>query len=579
MIGTFALFVWGHWRYDVVALIALLTAVLFGVVPYASAFSGFSSPAVITVVCIMVITQAINESGVVDLFVKRLTPITSNVYLHVASLTILAACLSAFMNNVGALALLMPVAIQTARLSKRALSVVLMPVAFGSVLGGLTTAIGTPPNIIIASYRESLTGHAFTMFQFSKVGLPVAVVGIVFIIFFGWRLLPKRKAPKQTDDLFRVQDYIAEVKVVLESAVVEKTISEVEKLINNECLVIGLIRNNRKRFVIKGSEILQINDILIIEASPKDLEKLIKAGRFELLVGGLSPSSLKTEDNLLMELVIPQGSTLEGSSSQSIRMRTRFHVNLLALARQGSSTRKRLPDVKFKVGDVLLMQGEPDDLQEFIAKFGLLPLVERGLSIGVKRKALLPLIIFIFGIGLSAFNVFPAQISFSLSMVLLVIFNIIPTRRLYTSIDWSIIVLLGAMIPLGSALESSGAADVIANSAVVLAHYASPIIILALILVITMTISDIMNNVATAAVMAPIAVATAKALFVSIDPFLIAVAIGASCSFLTPIAHQNNTLVMGPGGYRFYDFTIMGLPLEILVLLVSLPTILFFWPL
>lgn len=580
LLGTLGLFIWGFWRYDIVACIALLTLVLFQIIPASNAFSGFSNPAVITVACVMIITAAITQSGIIDYAVKRLTPVTQHAVLHVLTLGVITALLSAFMNNVGALALMMPVAIQTAIKSKRSPAMVLMPLAFSSVLGGLTTAIGTPPNLLISAYRETATGHAFAMFDFAPVGIIIAVVSILFIALMGWRLIPyKRKAPSQSIDMFQMQDYFSEIRVPDISPFVNKSLLELEKSVEGDFSVVGLIRGKRKRFVLQSDEILQEKDILIIEASHDDLEKLVHAGRFEIVGGEVIASEQLRAGNVgLVEAVVSPGSRLEGRSWQGMRIRSRFRTNLLAIAREGRPYKKRLNHVNLHAGDVVLLQGDLETIQENVFNLGLLPLVERGVQVGMPRRAFMSIIIFAIAITLTATRILPVQVSFAVTVLMFILFKIIPVRNVYKNIDWSIIVLLAAMIPIGDALQSTGGTKLIANLFMMLAGNAAPIFIFGLLLVVTMTLSDVMNNAATAVVMAPIAVSIADAMQASVDPFLMTVAIGASCSFLTPISHQNNTLVMGPGGYKFGDYIRLGLPVEAIVLIVGLPMILWIWP-
>lgn len=575
-----ALLIWGRWRYDIVAFFALLVAVLVGVVPVREAFTGFSNAAVITVACVMVITRAITQSGIVDVMIKKITPATSNTILHILVLGVVTAVLSAFMNNIGALALMMPVAIQSAINNKRSPSIVLMPLAFSSVLGGLMTVIGTPPNILISSYRLEVLGSPFAMFDFFPVGVVVTIVGVLYVSIVGWRLIPeaRRKLERSTEH-FHVEDYITEVRVPKKAKIVGKSVREFEHLVEGDFVILGLVRNKRKRLIVPQSELLKENDVLIVEASHKDLEKLLSAAKLEL-VGEkpVSSEALRSDDIRVVEVVVPPGSRLEGRSSSSMRLRSRFRINLLAIARQGKPFRERLQETKLHAGDVVLLQGDAKTIMEDIAKLGFLPLIERGVQIK-KTRAFIPIGIFVVAIVLVAFRLLPVQIAFSMVVLALVLLNVMPIRRVYETIDWSIIILLGAIIPIGSALQATGGTDLLANGILALTGQYSPMIILALLLMLTMTLSDVMNNAATAVVMAPIAVSIANALHANIDPFLMTVAVGASCSFLTPIGHQNNTLVMGPGGYKFFDYFRVGLPLEVLVLLVGLPMILYVWPL
>lgn len=574
------LFIWGRWRYDIVALLALTISVAVGAVPFEHIFSGLSNTAVITVACVMVISEAITRSGALNQLIRRTQKLANKPILHVTSLSAIAALLSAFMNNVGALALMMPIAIQTSIKVKRSPSLVLMPVALASSLGGLTTLIGTPPNLLISNFRQQYTGHSFTFFDFSYVGLPVAIVGVIFISVLLWRFIPRnRKSPSQVEELFNIQDYITEVQVPENSPLIGKSIAEFEKNVSPDVAILALIRNKKKRLLIDPSELLLSKDILLIEASTEKLQELLDQEKLELVADQpIATEMLKSKEITLAEAVVPQGSRIEGRSSLSMRLRSIHHINLLAISRQGKPFKQRLSQVSLRPGDVVLLQGPTEGFNEKIANLGFLPLVERGLQMGPRRR-FLPLFIFIIAIILTAARLLPVQVAFGGAVLFMVLFKLIPMRRLYESIDWSIIILLAAMIPIGTALQTTGGSALIVKTFLAESGQLSPIYILALLLIVTMTLSDFMNNAATAVVMAPIAVSIAQALGVNIDPFLMTVALGASCSFLTPVGHQNNTLVMGPGGYKFFDYFRLGLPLEIIVLVLGLPLILWTWPL
>ncbi len=582
LIATLALFIWGKWRYDVVALMALMATTVTGAIPYTHVFSGFSNPAVITVAAIMVITQAISQSGIVNYAVKRLAPATKrDFWVHAAMLTSIAAVLSAFMNNVGALGLVMPVAIQLALRSNRSPSLILMPIAFGSILGGMTTLIGTPPNIIISTFRQETVGTPFNMFSFFPVGATAAVAGIIFIVFFGWRLIPRaRIKQKKAEDIFKIKDYVTEVRVSADSPLIEKTIGDFWKMLSRESLILGLVRGIRKRLNPPFTEVLREGDILIIEASSKELEQIVLEARLELVgTESFSADVLRSQDVSLVEAVVVPGSKVEGATPQRMRLRSRYGINLLAIAREGTPFRQRLKDVRLSAGDVLLLQGKADTLVETTADIGFLPLAERGVQLGIPRRVIFPVAVLFAALLVSVLHILPIQIAFFGAVLVMVLFNVMPIRRVYESIDWSIIILLAAMIPVGGALETTGGTNLIAGVIASVSLHLDPIFILGLVMVITMTLSDVMNNAATAVVMGPIAASLAQSLGYNIDPFLMAVAVGASCAFLTPIGHQNNTLVMGPGGYHFGDYWRMGLPLEIIILVVSLPVIMYVWPL
>lgn len=577
------LFIWDRWRYDVVALLALLAVTVTGIIPADQAFAGFGHPAVITVAAVLVVSRGLLNSGVVDAIAQRLARGGDGVFTQVAMLTALVTFLSGFMNNVGALALMMPVSIRMARRNGYSPSVVLMPVAFGSLLGGLTTLIGTPPNIIIATFRARNGLEPFRMFDFTPVGLGVAAAGVLFIVFIGWRLVPVRKGRSLRPDMFQVERYMTEVRVPAESALVGRALANIQMTADTEVVVVGLVRGDTPVAAPSSYEAVQAGDILIVEARTEDLKTFTNTLDLEL-VGDLdhepTQEVLQNEAVRIMEAVVRTGSLMVGETVRSLNLRQQYGVNLLAISRQGARAHTRLGRVRIQAGDVLLLQGPRGTFGEVLSSLGALPLAERGLSLGRPRRIFLSVGIFGAAIMTAAVGLLPVEVAFIAASVVMIMSNLITLAEAYESIDWSIIVLLGAMIPVGHALEVSGGADLVANQILNLAERGiSPISTLVLVLVGTMFLSDLINNAAAAVLMAPIAVTIAEGLGASADPFLMCVAIGASCAFLTPIGHQSNTLVMGPGGYRFGDYWRMGLLLEIVIVLTSIPLILRFWPL
>ena len=577
------LFAWGRIRYDVVAVLALLAAVLVGIVPAETAFSGFGHPAVITVAAILILSGAVRDSGLVEPIGRIIRPLILRPHLHVLAITGFAAACSAFMNNVGALALILPIALQSAHLAKRPPSQMLMPLSFGTLLGGLTTLIGTPPNIIIASARMAETGTAFAMFDFAPVGIGIAIVGVLFVSLIGWRFLPTREAGSVTEDarnLFHIEDYITEVRLQPESPFVGRRLIDLEALGEGDVAVVALVRRKDRMLAPSGYLRLQAEDILILEADPVALQKVIDEGQLDSLgAAKMTVESLGSERVMLAEAVITPGSRLEGRTAQSMRLHTRFGVNLLGMARQGEPITERLGRVRLAVGDVLLLQGEREPMPEALIALGCLPLAGRDIALGRRKIRWTGPVLFGLAILLVVVGILPPQIAFTGAAAGLVLSRAINQRDLYDAIEWPVIILLGALIPVGAALETTGATEIVALPILALQHEVPIWVLLALVMVITMLLSDIMNNAATAVIMAPLGIAIAKGLGVSVDPFLMAVAVGASSPYLTPIGHQSNLLVMGPGGYQFSDYWRMGLPLDILIVAVAVPLILVVWPL
>ena len=576
------LFVWGRWRYDLVAFGGLMAAAATGLIPTGDVFQGFGHPAVVTVLAVLVISKALSNAGAVDLVTRTVGKARSSPVVHIAVLAGVAGLLSAFMNNVAALALLLPVALQSCAKVERSPALVLMPLSFGSILGGLATMIGTPPNVIIASYRAEIAGEPFAMFDFTPVGGPVALIGIVFVALIGWRLLPASVREKNVPaDLIAIDDYLTEAEVTEASGVVDMPLHALDdRLAELDAQCIALVRGGRRLLSSARYVRIRIGDVLLIEATPEGLTEVVSKLDLEL-VGAKTEASeaFETEHVMLVEAIVPPGSRMEGHTPSSLRLGSRHGLNLLAVSRQGRPMRGRLRSLRFEAGDVLLFQGEREQVASSMANLGCLPLAERDLSLGQKRRALPAIGIFAAAIVSSAIGLAPITVTFSIAMLAMVLLRYVRLRELYDTIDWPVLVLLGAMIPIGGALEATGTTTLIADQLLTLLAGAPALVLLTVVLVITMTLSDIMNNAATAIVMAPIAVGIAQALGVSTDAFLMAVAVGASCAFLTPIGHQNNTLIMGPGGYRFGDYWRMGLPLEIIVVAVSVGLISVFWPL
>ncbi|RUO26953.1 SLC13 family permease [Aliidiomarina minuta] len=608
------MFIWGRWRHDMVALATLLACVFMGLVPTDIAFAGFGHPAVITVACVLVLSSALQSSGAVDVLAQKALPKNSGPTVTIASLTALAAVMSAFMNNVGAMALLMPVAIQLAGKLDMPPGRVLMPVAFGSILGGMTTLIGTPPNLIVSGFRSEAGAEGFAMFAFTPVGIVVASVGVIFVALLGWRLVPERKRIDASS--FDTAAYITEVRVRSEGKTDGMRVFELEKALDeHDAQVVGILRGNEQVTAPNPRRKLKADDILVLEADPESLGGALsslglrlqesvkpedsKDGEEEhqrpsMFMGrAVTAASLSKEqkeeqdkekerssgDVVIMELSVLPDAEIIGRAASDLALRTRYSVNLLAVSRQGQHNIKRIRHTRLRAGDVLLMQGDAENLAEFASDFGCVPLAEREIRVPSKRKAILATAVMGGAIAGAAFGLLPAAVSFAAGVLAVMVLKVVAPRKIYSAIDWPVVVLLAALIPVAGAMYTTGTADLIAQVMLNTLAGENSVIALVLILLITMMLSDFMNNAATAAVMCPIALSTANQLTVNADTFLMAVAVGASCAFLTPIGHQNNTLILGPGGFKFGDYWRLGVPLEIIVIVVGIPALLLFWPL
>ena len=575
--AVFVMFVWGRWRYDVVAIGAMLLVAITGIVPIQDVFLGFGHPATLTVAMVLIISRGLLNSGVIDLMAEHVLRPLKSTTGQISLMSLVAAGLSAVMNNVGALALLMPAAIRSAAKTKRPPAAILMPLSFASILGGMVTLIGTPPNIIIAAIRSETSGSAFGMFDFTPVGGVVALTGVLFVSVVGWRLIPKkRRARLSAAELFKIDDYVTEALVSEGCALVGRRLSDVDdEADEKDADLLGVVRSERRLDMRAGGRTFQVGDVLLLEAAPEALEKLLKDWGLE----GVGADNHKEQSSglSLAEAVVPSRSRLQGRTVAALGLRRRFDVNLVAVSRASEPFRGRLRAFRFRTGDVVLLEGDAENLPEAIAELGFLPLAERDLRVGRPRRALLASGLFVFAITLASLGLLSLPVALGTAALAMILVGLVPVREMYDHIDWPVIVLLGAMIPVGQALEVSGTTQLIASSLVGMSL--PPVVLLTVILVVTMTLSDVINNAATAVVMAPIALTIAQQLGVNPDAFLMAVAIGASSAFLTPIGHQNNALILGPGGYRFGDYWRMGLPLEALIVLVAIPMLLIVWPL
>lgn len=579
LIGALVLFVWGRWRYDVVGMLALLALTLTGVVKGNDAFKGFSEPAVITVAAVLVISQALQKSGLVNVLVRSLGRVGNGMTTQILVMCVVVAVLSSFMNNVGALAIMLPVAITLANRAGRSASSLLMPLAFASLLGGMTTLIGTPPNLIISNLRRDLLGEAYGMFSFTAVGGAVAVAGVAYLALFGWRLLPQRVSGENRADLYRMADYMTEVRLPRESALAGQRVMDLGKVEGVQ--VVSLVRGESQRPFPTPFTVLQADDVLIVEANAARLTELVEDGQLTL-VGNekITPEQLASDDVRLAEVVVTALSPIVGQSAVSLNLRQRFNINLIAVSRQGQRLRERLVNARFRAGDVLLMHGPRTSIDEALNTLGCLPLRERPLDMvpaGQTRKMLLTGGIFLVAILAATLNLLPVAVAFTAAATAMLLLRLINLRDVYESIEWPILVLLATLIPVGAALSSTGGAKLIAEGVLGVTASWPPMAVLIIVMVLTMTLSDVINNAAAALITAPIAVTIAQGLGANPDAFLMGVTLAASSAFLTPIGHQSNTLVMGPGGYRFSDYWKVGLPLEIIVVAVGAPVIALVW--
>jgi di/tricarboxylate transporter len=576
-----AAFVWGRFRYDLVAAGALLVALALGVVPYEEAFSGFSNDIVIIVGSALLVSAGVARSGIMEFTIQRYAPGVTSVRAQLALLVIVVTVLSAFVKNIGALAIMVPIAFQFARRSGASPSVFLMPMAFGSLLGGLMTLVGTSPNIVVSQLRDEITGQAFRMFDFMPVGAALAAVGTVFLVLF-YRLVPPRQRESTSmNEAIDIKNYMAEGKVVEGSTVLGKTVGELLKMSDGSAIVTSIVRSRNIRITPLPDAVLREGDILLMEGAPEALDRLVAQAKLSL-TDKRKPAASKqgtVEEVDAIEAVIGEHSILIGWSAQRLALYDRFNVNLLAVSRKGERLTERLGAITLRLGDVIVLQGNRRALPEILRDLGLLPLAERPILLGTVRRGIVPVLILAGAMGSTALGLLPVQIAFFAAAVAMILFKVIPMREIYSAVDGPILVMLATLIPVSESLRSTGATDVIAGWLAGVGAMLPAYGALGLMLVVAMAITPFLNNAATVLVMAPIAAGFAASLNFRPEAFLMAVAIGAGCDFLTPIGHQCNTLVMGPGGYKFSDYPRLGLPLSFIVVLVAVPMLMLVWPL
>ena len=576
-------FIWGRLRYDVIAGIALVAGVATRVIPAEKAFSGFSNPVIVIIASVLVLSRAIAVSGVIETTLSRIMPHLPRAGQQIGVLTGCVTALSAFMKNVGALGIFIPIAVRAAQRSDRSPSYYLMPLAFGSLIGGTITEIGTSPNLLISVVREQVLGKPYTLFDFTPVGLPLSLLAVGFLAF-GYRLLPGRKGSAGGAG-FTIENYLSEVLLPEGSPLVDKTVDALEALARHEVSVVGIVRDGGRRYIPSGHWTMFKGDVLVLRADPAVLDELVAqagldvVGAAGLQRGDSAAADRGSAETQTVEAIVTTDSPLVGTTAERVHLRQRYEVNLLAMRRAGRQIATRLSRTVFQPGDILLLQGWQSAVPDTVASLGLLPLAGRALGLGRRRRRVLPLVILIAAMALVTARLLPVEVAFFAGAVLVVLFGLLSGREAYEAIEWPILVMLACLLPVGEALKDTGGTELIAHGLTALGSQMPPLLAVGLVLVAALLLTPLMHHAAAVVVLGPVAATVAQNLGLAADPFLMAVALGASCDFLTPIGHQNNILVMEPGGYRFGDYWRLGLPLSCIVAFVGTPLIVSVWPL
>lgn len=574
-----ACFASGRFRLDVVSLTALLAGLVLGVVPAKTAFSGFTSDVVVIIASALVVSAAIARSGAIEWAIRPIASRLTRPRSQVPVMTAATALLSMVTKNVGALAILMPVAMRMGRGEKSSPTSLLMPMSFISLLGGLVTLVGTSTNIIVSQVRQDTVGQPFHMFDFAPVGLALTGLGIVFLSF-GWRLLP-RDRPVRADlgTVVAASSYSTEAKLADELPPDLRTVADLN-LGEDGIKARGLILPDGTRLPALDDAELVPGASIVIEGDDEALDLAFKRlplspERDKAAIEKAAPA----EETRTIEAVVQPESPLIGQTAQRTRMQERYGVQLLGVGRNHQRITERLRDVRFRAGDLLVLRAGESALPDMLANLAILPLAERPVKIGDQRGRWLPVLILASAMALLALRVVPVATAFFGAAVMMVLVGALTMREAYGALEPEVLVLIGALTPISEAVRASGGTDLIVGLFVGELHGMMPILALGTMMVVSMGCSPFLHNAPTVLVLGPIAVGVAKGLGLAPDPFLMAVATGAGCDFLTPVGHQCNTLVMGPGGYRFGDYWKLGLPLSILVVAVGTALIAWVWPL
>ncbi len=579
VVAMLVAFIWDRWRYDVVALSALLAAVVAGLVPQDDAFSGFSDPVIIVIAAVLVVSKAIAKSGILDRVVRRLLAGIDSPTLQIGMLGGAVALLSSFVKNVGTLSIFIPIAMQIARRSKQSPSLYLMPLAFASLIGGTISLVGTSPNLLISNVRNDVSGKPFGLFDFAYAGLPLTALVVVFLAF-GWRLLPKnRTGAPSAEERFKVENYTTELMMTEDSPFAGKTVGDLEKS-GDDIVVLAVIRDGGHNYIPSATWPLYAGDLLTIQAEPAAVKALIDDAKLTLDQARLLQKDEGSRDELsTVEAVVMANSPLVGQTIKSLALRRTYDVNVLAISRSGTRRADRLLSHTFQVGDVVVLQGWESGLAATLQELGVLPLADRNLGLGKSTDGLIPLGLLAIAVVLIGFKLVTAAIGFFAASLLTVILKQISLKDAYESIEGPVLVLLASLIPVAKSLQTTGVTDIIGTTIASVATQIPGSAAVALMMATAMILTPFLNNAAAVLMLGPVAAVVASTLNYNADPFLMAVALGCACDFLTPIGHQNNLLVMGPGGYKFTDYWKLGLPVSLIVLAAGTPLILWAWPL
>jgi di/tricarboxylate transporter len=558
-------------RMDLVSMMVLLALALTGLVSVEEAFSGFSNPAVITVAAMFIISAGLTNTGALAPLGEKLLRFSGNSeFRMIIAIMLCAALFSAFINNIGAAAMLMPLVVSVGQKSRISPSKLLIPLAFGSLLGGVCTLIGTPPNILMNALLTEYTGESFSMFDFTPVGLVILTTGVIYMAVIGRFLLPDRKGGTLTE-AYQVKEYITETEVLAGSPLDGQRISQCGLDRKFGLKVRAILRGRQKYPFPHRNRKVYVGDTLFLEGDPQAILKLREEQGLSIVPEQDNPT-LDQQDKssmVVVEASLSPNSELVGKTLREVHFADTYGMTVLAIWRSGAPVVRKVDHVVLRFGDVLLLQGHKEKAIHLGSDHGFLLMGDVSPVTYRPQKAPLAVCTLFGVIVLAASGTLPIMLSACLGALLMVLFRCLRTREIYQTVNWQILVLIAGTLPLGIAMEKSGAAHFLAEQIVTTVGPWGPWAVLAAVFFITFALTEVMSHAAAAVLVAPIAYNTALDLAVSPKPFFMAVAVAASSCFMTPISHQSNALVMGPGGYRFVDYLKTGTPLNLLVWVVA----------
>ena len=579
------LFVSEKLRVDVVAMIVLVALVLAGLVSIEEAFSGFASPAVITVWAVFIVSGGLTRSGVADLIARQVVRFAGN---NTARLTVLimlgVGLMSAFMNNIGAVAILLPAVVSVARETKTPPSKLLIPLAWASLMGGNMTMIGTPPNILASGILESYAGlEPFQFFDFLPMGAVVLTAGIIYMLFVGRRLLPERTSPGELSETYQIQNYLTEMQVLEGSPLVGKTVQEadLDNRFGLNVIHIHVCCQENVTATPESDHWLEPGDELHIEAKPDAILEAQQALNLQP-VPDREITPWKEEESRyafeLAEVVLAPNSTLSGKTFKEIDFRSRYGLSILALRHQNQTLFSRLGEVPLTFGDSLLVQGPVENINKLRSDRNLLLLEMPKQEVRRIKKAPIAVMILLGVLLLISTSLLHVSIAMFIGALLMVLTGTLTMDEAYQSIEWKSVFLIAGMLPLGLAMENTGTAQLLANQIINLIGDWGPLAVMMGIFIMTGLLTEVMSNAAATVLAVPIAIDAAMSMGANPHTFVMAIVIAASTSFLMPIGHQVNVLVYGPGGYRFFDYTKVGVWLNLVLLILTALVLPLIWP-